>query len=479
MNKYQALLLSATVCLLTASCQPVISKFTMEKMISVDDEGNPKLYAYKDDKGIVEPATYTYDRQLDQMIESIRKSKRKKIMIYVFGGMNSVDSMVDSAEEIGQAIYSKTDYYPIFINWESTLFECYLDHLFMIRRGAKSYTFGPALSPFYLTVDIGRALTRLPVNMIYQSYGAFTTEDDFPDLDKETLDKIDKMKMRVYIGEDNYPAYYSYLARTSYTAGLPVRILTTTFLDTCGKSAWDIMKRRSRTAFIKAQPMEIGVNKELKIALSPPDGAVSLLMDRLVKLHRENPDYELTAIGHSMGPFIINEMISRYPELPFKNIVYMAPACSVIEAVRSLKPYLERNPKSTFYNLCIHPHRDTQDMMIYGCLPRGSVLEWIDLYLSDPVSSDDLTLGEWDNAVFLMPRLMDSVQSQVVVKAFGLRDPVTNTIDIDMPCQHTDFGEPVLRFWEQQFWDIPSRQHGNGCKNGCKNGFKKGKEEYK
>lgn len=474
MNKYQALLLSAAICLLTASCQPVISKFTMEKMIAVDDEGNPKLYAYKDDNNVVQPDAYTYDRQLDQMIDSIRKSKRKKILIYVFGGMNSVDSMVDSAEEIGQAIYSKSDYYPIFINWESTLFECYLDHLFMIRRGAKSYTFGPALSPFYLTVDLGRALTRLPVNMVYQTYGAFSTDDDFPDLDKETLDKINKMKMRVYIGEDNYPAYYSYLARTSYAAGLPMRVVTTTFLDTCGKSAWDIMKRRSRTAFVKAQPAEISVNKELKIALSPPDGAVSLLMDRLVKLYRENPDYEFTAIGHSMGPFIINEMISRYPELPYKNIVYMAPACSVIEAVKPLKPYLERNPKSTFYNLCIHPHRDTQDMMIYGCLPRGSVLEWIDLYLSDPVGSDDLTLGEWDNAVFLMPRLMDSVQSQVVVKAFGLHDPVTNTINIDMPCQHTDFGEPVLRFWEQQFWEIPPSQHDNGGKNGFKNGYKNG-----
>lgn len=472
MNKYWGSLLAAVAAsLLTVSCQQVISKATMEKMIAIDDEGNPKLYAYEDEKGVVEPETYTYDRQLDQMIEAIEKSKRKKILIYVFGGMNSVDSMVDTAAGLGQIIYSKSDYYPIFINWESTLFECYLDHLFMIRRGAKSYTFGPALSPFYLTVDFGRALTRLPVNMIYQSYGAFTTEEDFPDLDKETLDKIDQMKMRVYIGEDNYPAYYSYLARLSYAAGLPVRIVTTTFLDTCGKSAWDIMRRRSRTAFTKAQPMEIGVNKELKIALSPSDGAVSLLMDRLVKLHRKNPDYELTAIGHSMGPFIINEMISRYPELPFKNIVYMAPACSVIEAVRSLKPYLESNPKSTFYNLCIHPHRDTQDMMIYGCLPRGSVLEWIDLYLSDPVSSDDLTLGEWDNAVFLMPRLMDSVQSQVVVKAFGLRDPVTNTIDINMPCQHTDFGEPVLRFWEQQFWEIPARQHDKGCKNG----FKKGK----
>ncbi|MFA7232262.1 MAG: hypothetical protein WC071_13405, partial [Victivallaceae bacterium] len=445
--------------------------FTMEKMVAIDDEGNPKLYAYKDDERTVEPEEYTFNRQLDQMMSAIQKSGRKKILIYVFGGMNSVDSMVSITDEMARIIYAQSDYYPIFVSWESTLFECYLDHLFMIRRGVRSYTFGPALSPFYFTVDLGRAVTRLPINLVYQSYRTFSFEGDFPELDAETIKKIENMKMRVYIGKDNSPGYYSVLANTSYIAGLPLRIITTPAIDTCGKSAWDIMKRRSKTAFIKAPPVEVGIEQEMKTALSPADGAMARLMRCLSGLCREHQDYEFTVIGHSMGPFIINEMIARYPELPYKNIVYMAPACSVIEAVRALKPYLEKHPESTFYNLCIHPRRDTQDMMIYGCLPRGSVLEWIDLYLSDPVSADELTLGQWDNAVFMLPRLMDTVQSQVVVKAFGLRDPVTNTIVLDMPEQHTDFGEPVLRFWEPEFWKIPA---GVGRENGIlKNGSKK------
>ncbi|MFA6101813.1 MAG: alpha/beta hydrolase [Victivallaceae bacterium] len=473
MSKYFIVIFAAAACLLAVSCQPVISKFTMEKMVAIDDEGDPKLYAYQDENRIIEAEEYTFDHQLDQMMSAIQKSGRKKILIYVFGGMNSVDSMVSITDEMARIIYAQSDYYPVFVSWESTLFECYLDHLFMIRRGVKSYAFGPALSPFYLTVDLGRAVTRLPINLVYQSCGTFSSDGDFPELDNDTIKKIDNMKMRVYIGKDNYPGYYSALARTSYIAGLPFRIITTPAIDTCGKSAWDIMKRRSKTAFIKAQPLETSVEKEIKTALSPSDGAMSRLMDRLCGLYRGHPDYEFTVIGHSMGPFIINEMIARYPELPYKNIVYMAPACSVIEAVRAIKPYLEKNPKSTFYNLCIHPHRDTQDMMVYGCLPRGSVLEWIDLYLSDPVSADDLTLGQWDNAVFLMPRLMDSVQSQIVVKAFGLRDPATNTIVLDMPGQHTDFGEPVLRFWEPAFWEIPASA---STKNGItKNGIKKGR----
>jgi pimeloyl-ACP methyl ester carboxylesterase len=304
-------------------------------------------------------------------------------------------------------------------------------------------------------VDLARGFTRLPINLAYQSYGTFSDDGEFPELDKETMEKISKMKMRVYLGEDNYPKNYLALSRTVYILGFPFRVVTTPMIDTCGKSAWDIMRRRARTAFIKAHADEISVESEVKIALSPPDGAVSLFMDRMQKLFREDKNYEFTLIGHSMGPFIINEMLIRYPELPYKNIVYMAAACSVLEAADALRPYLAKNPGSAFYNLCIHPIRDTQDMMIYGCLPRGSVLEWIDLYLSDPVSAEDLTLGQWDNSVYLLPRLMGPTQSQVVVKGFGLRDPATNTTVIDMPEQHTDFSDPTLRFWEKEFWLPP------------------------
>ncbi len=438
-----------------ASCRPTISDFTMERMVAIDDEGGPKLYPYQKGNTVVSAGEYTYEQQLERMAEAIRESGRKKILIFVFGGMNSVDETVEESQRLAQIIYSQSDYYPIFINWESTLFECYLDHLFMIRRGVKSYVFGPALSPFYLTVDLGRAITRLPINMVFQSYKTFASDDDFPNPDKETIKRLRNLRMKVYLGVNNYPGDYSALAKTVYIGALPVRVVSTPIIDTFGKSAWDIMKRRAKTAFIRAHSAEISVDNAMAIALAPPDGAVSLLMEQMRKIYQENPQYEFTLVGHSMGPFIINEIVSRYPGLPYKNIVYLASACSVNDTVLALKPYLEKNSGSTFYNLCIHPQRDSQDMMIYGALPRGSVLEWIDLYFSDPVSAEDLTVGQWDNAAYQLPRLMDSVQGQVVIKAFGLRDPVTNNIKLDMPEQHTDFSNPVLRFWEPAFWQIP------------------------
>jgi pimeloyl-ACP methyl ester carboxylesterase len=197
--------------------------------------------------------------------------------------------------------------------------------------------------------------------------------------------------------------------------------------------------------------------------ISPPDGALSLFMDELVKLVKDNPDYEITLIGHSMGAFILNEMLCRYDMLFYKNLVYMAPACSCSEAARALRPYLEKYPKSTFYNLCIQPNLDSKAMMAGGLLPRGSVLTWIDLYFTNPLTSNDHCLGIWYNAMYSMPRLLGEVQDQCVIKAFGVKDPVTNTIDVNMPEDHTDFSDTKLRFWEPEFWQRPKTWDGKVC----------------
>ena len=98
---------------------------------------------------------------------------------------------------------------------------------------------------------------------------------------------------------------------------------------------------------------------------------------------------------------------------------------------------------------------DANQMMAFGLLPRGSVLRWIDLYFTDPLTSNDHCLGIWYNAIYSMPRLLGTVQKQCVIKVFGIHDPATNTIDINMPQDHTDFSNPKLRFWEPEFWQLP------------------------
>ena len=107
---------------------------------------------------------------------------------------------------------------------------------------------------------------------------------------------------------------------------------TTPFIDAGGKNAWDTMLRRTQTAFQRSHTLDIEENDKYNVAYSPPDGALSVLMDALSELYSQDSNYVFTLIGHSLGPVMINELIRRYPQLPYPNIVYMAPACSIRDA---------------------------------------------------------------------------------------------------------------------------------------------------
>ncbi|MFA7185256.1 MAG: hypothetical protein WC082_10200 [Victivallales bacterium] len=456
--------LSMLLLLLCACSSMKISKPTSERMIAINSDGTAELYSIKMPSGeIVDDDEYTYEQQLESIINGIKKSGRKKILLYAFGGMNSLNSTVERTEEMSKTIYDESDYYPVMINWESSLADSYFDHLFFIRRGIETYSYGPMLFPFYLALDIGRAVVRLPINIAFQSHILFSNDPLTAGISAEDAAKITELKMRYYAGEDYSKNSYPLAKSALFFVTFPVRILATVLIDVGGKSAWDVMIRRSTIVFQRSESFEATFSDSVNTMISPPDGALSLFMNRLVKLVKDNPDYEITLIGHSMGAFIINEMLCRYDTLFYKNLVYMAPACSCSDAAKALRPYLEKYPKSTFYNLCIQPNLDSLAMMAGGLLPRGSVLTWIDLYFTNPLTSNDHCLGIWYNAMYCMPRLMGEVQNQCVIKAFGVKDPITNTIDINMPQDHTDFSDTKLRFWEPEFWQRPKTSNGQVC----------------
>ena len=443
-------------CLLFCSCStPVISEFAMDKMITVNGDGVPCLFPLKKQNKVIDPEEYTFKDQLDAIEKGINKSGRKKILIFVCGGMNSLEYNVERAEKLTREIYEKSDFYPICINWQTSLFNCYFEHLLFIRKGYKTYTLGPPLAPFYFIMDIGRALLYLPVGLVYQSYGTFYGNFEEVETTMEIEKALKNLKIRYFLGKDHTPTSIRVIRQINYIAGFPIRPLTSLLIDTFAKSSWDIMKRRSRTIFEQVQHFEAVDEKVVLNALSPCDGAMSQLMDRLSVMSKNDNEIEFTLIGHSLGPAIINELLMRYNKLPYKDIVYMAAACSAKETAEAVVPYLRHHPDSTFYNLCVHPNIDSQDMMIYGVLPKGSVLEWINLFFSHPITPSDHAVGEWLTAAENLPKLTRGVQKQVVIKGFGVGDPRTNDIILNMPEQHTDFSNPELLFWEKRFWEIP------------------------
>jgi len=447
--------LFSVILLFLCSCSgPIVDNYTVERMIAINDDGSPYNYPIKVGDKIIPANEYNYSNHINRIIKSIRKSGRTNILIYIFGGMNSLDSTVERSEIYAKKISETSDYYPILVNWESSLFDAYYDHLMWYRRGVKNPCLGPALSPFYLIADLGRAVTRLPINIVYQSKGTFTDYELEPKIDEEEVEDIEKMKIRASTGKDLTSAPYRIMRNIVYMMGFPTRVVTTPMIDACGKNAWDTMLRRTQTAFQQSRSLDIEEDGKFNVAYSPPDGALAVLMNALSDLYSQDSNYFFTLLGHSLGPVMINELIRRYPNLPYDNIVYMAPACSIKDAGNAIGPYMHANTNTIFYNLCLHENADRYEMMWWAVLPRGSILEWIDSFLGNPLVLTDLTLGKWSNAIRSLPQISPELRPRIVIKAFGIEDPESNKILLEIPTTHTDFSNSRLRFWNPEFWQI-------------------------
>jgi len=200
-------------------------------------------------------------------------------------------------------------------------------------------------------------------------------------------------------------------------------------------------------------------------------GALEVFREELEKVvgvhHAEGgaatqPDessYDVTLIGHSMGTMVLNEWLRRdlleSKHSFYANIIYMAAACSVRDFGRAVVPYLLQHPQSQFYNLMLHPLADLRERSRgYDLPPRGSLLVWLDSFLTDPQTPLDRTLGRWDNIISATELIPQSVRGQVTLKAFALapyNDPTPPSGQPDYgPQEHGQFrGRP---YWCKAFW---------------------------
>ena len=154
--------------------------------------------------------------------------------------------------------------------------------------------------------------------------------------------------------------------------------------------------------------------------------------------------YEIVLVGHSMGVIVMNEAIRMYPNLPYRNIVYMAAACSIREFVESVVPFLMDHKKARFFNLCLHPIAEAGQIpyKLIDLLPRGSLLEWIDNLFSAPHTLMDRRLGKWNNIMQATHVIPAEVRDQVTIKAFGVGKGRNE------PQKHGEFNE--IEFWNDQ-----------------------------
>lgn len=389
-------------------------------------------------------------------------------------------------------------YYPIFINWRSGLLTSYSEHLVATRQGERWHPVGGwATSPFMLIGDLGRAVFRAPMVWIQGARSGLQSFRGTPPFGEEKiafqrynlLKELEKQEdsVKLSIGFDHGPPgmfgqlndeskkqeYYNgkdpdglwtegALKTTSWFVTLPTKAIAAPAIDGMGKPAWDIMNRR--TELLRRQPCEfdkaVGACNDLSFQRT---GAVAKFLDELVKeLARKEyskKEVEMSIIGHSMGAIVANWIISDYgAALKPKNIVYMAAASSIRDFETKVVPYLKsaEGKETRFFNLTLHPRAEVRErngdlvIKILDFAPRGSLLVWIDNYLSNPETFLDRTLGRWDNIIVSTQIFPKKIRKNINIKAFGIckwgeKRPEEN------PEKHGEFSDG--EFWRPEYWD--------------------------
>ncbi|MCI5045394.1 MAG: hypothetical protein MRY72_11910 [Aquisalinus sp.] len=252
-----------------------------------------------------------------------------------------------------------------------------------------------------------------------------------------------------------------------YSALFPVRFITSMLGPDVGTRAWDNMVRRTRLAFevdVRDPDYDAFVDEQsyagfvqsfrqqggrdcadLTIQASIRQdqalersggrlrggdsftGGFALFFDRLnceleqgeggFLIDGERIPVEVHYYGHSMGALVGNELLWRYPDLPWEKVVYMGGA-STIRDFRTLAAPTIRAKGIEFHNLSLHPIAESRELYLGGVPPQGSLLEWIDELFEDPRSADQRTLGKWTNIEKMLPALDDELKSQMHFRVF-------------------------------------------------------------
>ena len=373
------------------------------------------------------------------------KNPHLQLTIYVHGGLNKMKEAISHANERVVKAMLDDNKYPLFISWNSGAFSNYSDHLFLLRRGTLSWSHGPSSSPFVLVEDLARAVARLPAST-YQVLFTLNSKRQDDSVHGEEASEAEK-RLAELIGDGQFkmrgtehPDNSGLNFRDRWTLFNPLKLVTAPFLDGLGTGAWNSMLRRTDMVLHKEAPANSP--EEQKETETAASRFLTRWQDKDLNKHARS---EVILIGHSMGAIITNNILTKYQNINFSQIVYMAAACTVKDLEYVIAPYLERNEEAVFYNLTLNPERDIYENTFYDFLPRGSLLMWIDQTLANVNSFQDRTAGYWFNIVRSAKRTFgEGVRERVHLTKFGINDDGS-------PQNHGEFDN--YPFWKKSFWE--------------------------
>lgn len=406
----------------------------------------------------------------------------KPVLVFIHGGLNTAGTSLERVDRLldQQTCQASTagcisdHYYPIFINWRSSLWSSYRDHLFLVRQGERKGGMAIATSPFIFSADVISALgSALPASAEELADARVAGRDDdwkYVIRQARSGDLADKC-FDLRLGTDRRSRREKTLNAVKWFPWGVAKIATLPVIDGFGQEAWEIMLRRTNLLFepeTRNFPRFRGDGAE-------GDGGLSEFFRRLRDFKRQHPDVALTIVGHSAGAIILNKALRHFGDIRFDNVVYMAAACTIEDYQNTIfggagtrapcdcerqkdclsqacmpgpgaRGYLRRHPQSQVHHLMLNELAELFESRLgwFEVVPRGSLLTWIDNFLADPEYRLHRTAGRAFNLLREIDRTPEDLRARIHFKIFDYGRSVTKE-----PQSHGGFDN--FAFWHADF----------------------------
>jgi hypothetical protein len=412
------------------------------------------------------------DIHLDEMMTNLVKevsnwpSGRQPfqgVTIVIHGGNETPTKTVAESNDLIPLMLSE-GYYPIFIHWDSFILGAYLEQTFRIRSGkVRDYAWftGFLCVPCDVVAGLARVLPSITSQM--SLVRCRRAGYRFSTMRTKKLRSFESPRPNVEVMPGNMKRKERWFRRLWMAVMLPWQsMVIAPLFNIVVPHAWRNLLRRTECMFRTPREFDPNVrtsdySQPVGNKFCPQEGAMARFLRALGETVAVNPDVkiELDVISHSMGGMIVNEIVRTAPELPYRNLVYMAPACSIRHFAESVAPVLadeERTSEVNAWVLTLNPKVESLEGgwdRFYT--PIGSVLEWLEGFLTPPNSYLDRFLGKWDNVLSALHIFKDPARQRLHVKGF----PYNPNKRVE-PWRHVQFNDIETKFWREEYWRGPA-----------------------
>lgn len=380
---------------------------------------------------------------------------RLQLIFFFHGGLNSRNAALDRAQKQIAAMSGNRSLYPIFVNWQTSLYASYKDHLLFVTKGQDTYRGGALLAPFKFGGDVGRfvfdlvpdnalAIRDLARHWTYVREGAVLPAGSASSTC--SLDDLDfregttRARSRANRFADKAGAFASYLITKWWATGI---------IDAAGTPAWSSMNYTADRLFYSDREMHHDYDYGTP-ALSGA-GDFARFLRALIASGKVHKDDEVILAAHSAGAIVANTMIQQFGEqLPIRKLVYMAPACTIDELMPGgrVANFLAADRDRELYILTLHEVAELSERHFVDLTPRGSLLIWLDQYIQ-PKNSEfrGHMMGRARNLRLHAHLIPCQIRKQIHITAYS-EQPQFAPGEKAMfePQTHGSFGE--LHYWE-------------------------------